>query len=422
MEGRKVASSFRDPDGFLFVRDKILYRQVNQACGQDYDLLMGSGLYSALVEKRLLIPHAEVDVSPFDADKAYKIIAPEQIPFISYPYEWSFSQLKDAALTTLKIQRLAFQFGMSLKDCSAYNIQFHQGSPVFIDTLSLERYQPGRPWIAYRQFCQHFLAPLALMALKDVRLNQLLRIYIDGIPLDLARKLLPLRMSLFAHIHLHAFSQGYFQDKQVRTADYKVGKMSFLGLVDNLESAVRKLRWKPGGTPWGDYYGSLGYSGEAFEHKKKVVSDFLDLVNPRTGWDLGANTGLFSRIAADKGIRIVSFDNDPAAVEKNYLECVKEQRKNLAPLLIDLTNPSPGIGWQNEERSSFMERGPVEVVMALALVHHLVISDNLSFEMIAEFFSRICSFLIVEFIPKDDPQVKRLLATREDILDRKSVV
>jgi hypothetical protein len=415
MEEKKIFSSFRDPSGYIFSREGIIYRQVNNVYKDDFDLLVNSGLYKTLVDRGLLISHSEEDVPAFDPGNAFKIIRPERISFISYPYEWSFSQLKDAALATLMIQKTAMEFGMSLKDCSAYNIQFHQGRPVLIDTLSFKKYSPGRPWIAYRQYCQHFLAPLALMALRDVRFNQLLRIYIDGIPLDLAMKLLPLKISLFPHIHLHALSQGYFQDKQVKVTDYKIGKIASLSLIDNLESAAKKLVWKPKGTVWGDYYDNIGYSTEAFEHKKRTVSDLLDAVMPRNCWDIGANIGVFSRIAADKGIQTVSIDSDPAAVEKNYRECAREKRKGILPLLMDLTNPSPGIGWQNEERVSFADRGPVDVVMALALIHHLVISDNLTFDMIAKFFSGLCRFLIIEFIPKDDPQVRRLLSSREDI-------
>ncbi len=415
MKESRVFSSFRDPSGFLFFRDGQLFRQVNKVYQEDFELLINSGLYENLVKKQLLVSHAEVDIPSFEPEKAYKIIQPETVPFISYPYEWCFSQLKDAALTTLKIQKTALEFGMSLKDCSAYNIQFYKNKPVLIDTLSLQKYQPGEPWVAYQQFCQHFLAPLALMSLRDIRFNQLLRIYLNGIPLDFAKKLLPFKMFLFTHIYLHALSQEYFQDKPVKTAAYKMRKMSFLGLIDNLESAVKKLTWKPQGTEWGDYYDNIGYSTEAFECKKKTVADFLDMIKPQNGWDLGANSGMFSRIAADKGIEIVSFDSDPVAVEKNYIECRKQIRKNILPLLIDLINPSPGIGWQNEERMAFMERGPVDVVLALALIHHLVISNNLPFDKIAEFLNRICRFLIIEFIPKNDPQIKRLLATRKDI-------
>ncbi len=261
---KNVPGSFRDPSGFLFYHNGELYRQINTAYRENYDLLMTSGLYSDLIREELLIPHKEADgVSP-PSDKFYKIIRPEPIPFISYPYEWSFSQLRAAALLTLNIQKRALTFGMSLRDASAYNIQFRKGKPILIDTLSFEKYREGAPWIAYRQFCQHFLAPLALMSYRDIRLNQLLRIYIDGIPLDLANSLLPFRvrlhLSLFTHISLHARSQKRFADKEVDTGRRTMSRLSFRGLIDNLESAVRKLTWKKYRTEWGNYYEDTNYS------------------------------------------------------------------------------------------------------------------------------------------------------------------
>lgn len=416
----RIPSSFRDPSGFLFKRDGLIYRQVNTVYKENYDHLINSGLYEALVNAGFLIPHDVVPTEPAELDNAYKIIRPELVEFISYPYEWCFSQLKDAALTTLKIQKTAQEFGMSLKDCSAYNIQFRKGKPVFIDTLSFEKYHEGRPWVAYRQFCQHFLAPLALMTYKDVRLNQLLRVYIDGVPLDLASSLLPFRtnfsFSLLAHIHLHARSQKRFADKSsIDTSRYKVSRLSFMGLVDNLESSIRKLTWQPKGTEWAEYYKDTNYSEDALKHKKQIVAEFLDKLIPKTVWDLGANVGIFSRIASDKGIPTISFDIDPAAVERNYLECVAEGETKILPLLIDLTNPSPGIGWENNERMSLFERGSADVVLALALVHHLAISNNVPLSKIAFFLSRICNSLIIEFVPKSDSQVQRILATRDDV-------
>ncbi|GAH44905.1 unnamed protein product, partial [marine sediment metagenome] len=323
---------------------------------------MNSGLYETLVGGVLLIPHEEVDVEPNCSGKVYKIIKPELILFVSYPYEWCFSQLKDAALTTLDIQRRSLDFGMSLKDCSAYNIQSMKGRPVLIDTLSFERYRDGQPWVAYRQFCQHFLAPLVLMSYRDIRLNQLLKIYLDGIPLDLTSTLLTVRtrfvFSLLSHIHLHAKSQKYFADKTVDRTAHKMTRRSLLGLIDSLESAVRRLKWDAKGTEWANYYRDSSYSPGALEHKRQLVSQFLDTVHPRTVWDLGANVGMFSRVASKRGICTVSFDIDPAAVEKNYIECVKRGETNILPLVFDLTNPSPSIGWENKERMSIFERGP----------------------------------------------------------------
>lgn len=413
-----IPSSFRDPSGFLFYRDGIIYRQINTFYKENYDHLMNSGLYKTLVNAELLIPHNEVDTEHAKTKIAYKIIKPEVIPFISYPYEWSFSQLKDAALTTLEIQKKALSFNMILKDSSAYNIQFMKGQPVFIDTLSFEKYHEGCPWIAYRQFCQHFLAPLALMSYRNIMLNQLFRIYIDGVPLKLASSLLPysshFKFSLLSHIHLHAKSQNYFADKPVQVTNRKMKHNSLLGLIDNLESAVRKLKWSFKGTEWGNYYNDTNYTSDSFSHKQQIVDGFVDKTGSKTVWDVGANTGIFSRISADKGIQTISFDIDPACVENNYLECVEKRETNILPLLLDLTNPSPGIGWDHKERMSLIERGPADLVLALALIHHLAISNNLPFIKIAEFFHKICNSLIIEFVPKNDSQVQRLLSTRKD--------
>lgn len=414
-----LSSSFRDPSGFLFTREGVLYRQVNRSYGENYELLMQSGLYDALVEAALLVPHKEVDIGLALTDQAHKVIAPDPIPFISYPYEWCFSQLKDSALATLEIQKKAFEFGMSLKDSSAYNIQFSNCAPVFIDTLSFEKHREGKPWVAYRQFCQHFLGPLALASRRDVRLSQLLRVYIDGVPLDLASSLLPFRsrlsFSLLVHIHLHARMQRRYAGRTARSPERKIGRMSFLGLLDNLSSAVRKLKWAPEGTEWADYYDSTNYTEEALAAKERLVGRFLDEVRPHTVWDLGANTGRFSRIAAERAALTVAFDVDPAAVEKNYLDCAGGGRGGVLPLVLDLTNPSPPLGWHGRERDSLFGRGPADAVLALALIHHLAIANNVPLVKIAEFFADICRWLVVEFVPKSDSQVQRLLSSREDI-------
>jgi len=418
-KSHSIAGSFRDPSGFVFQHEGKLYRQINQYYKDGYDLLISSGLYDELVERGLIIPHQEVSRGLAQSQSAYKVIAPEEIDFISYPYEWSFSQLKDAALTTLEIQQIAVNKGMMLKDANAFNIQFRGGKPVFIDTLSFEKCDLQRPWVAYRQFCQHFLAPLALMSYKDVRLNQLLRVFIDGIPLNLASSLLPKRtrfsFTLLSHIHLHARSQTIYSDKQTQKKDRKISSLGFMGLMNSLRKAVAGLTWQPEGTEWSDYYNDTNYSQEAFLKKQELTASFFDRTEGKTVWDLGANTGVFSRIASKKGFYTISFDVDFSAVEKNYLECVKVGEKNILPLVLDLTNPSPNIGWHSRERTSVVNRGPADIVLTLAMIHHLAISNNLPFLMIAQFLADICHSLIIEFIPKEDSQVQRLLASREDI-------
>jgi len=412
-------SSFRDSSGFLFYIENELYRVINSSYKEQYDHLINSELYKKLTENNLLISHEEINNLEIDYSY-YKIIKPKKIPFVSYPYEWSFSQLKDAALLTLRIQKGAMKYGMTLKDGSAYNIQFFNGKPIFIDTLSFEMYEDGQIWKPYKQFCQHFLAPLALMSKKDIRLNLLSKTFIDGIPLDLTAKLLPKttfgNFGLMAHIHAHAKSQKHYENKEdTKIKERTISKRSFEGLTDNLDSSIKKMTWKEDNTEWGNYYSDTNYSEESFEEKKKIILSTLEKITPRIVWDLGANTGIFSRLASDQGINTISFDIDPLAVEKNYLASLKNNEQDILPLILDLTNPSSNIGWSNDERISFLQRGPADLVFALALVHHLAISNNVPLYKIAEFFSAISKFLIIEFIPKSDSQVKRLLTTREDI-------
>lgn len=416
-------SSFRDPSGFVFYRESTLFRQVQTLYRDEYDHLMASGLYQALVDGGLLISHAEERADTLLTEGAYRILRPEPIPFISYPYEWCFSQLRDAALATLRIQKEALRCGMSLKDASAYNIQFRAGRPVLIDTLSFERYREGQPWAAYRQFCQHFLAPLALMSRTDIRLGQLLRTNVDGIPLDLASRLLPrrtwLNMGLLTHIHLHGAAQKRYEGQPVRRSEGQgsLGRTALLGLIDSLEGAVHRQTWRPSGTTWSEYYSQTNYSGQAMEGKRRLVAEMLDAIapQPRTVWDLGANTGIFSRLASERGAQTIAWDIDPGAVEKNYLECRAAGETHLLPLLEDLTNPSPDLGWELKERRSLMRRGPADLVLALALVHHLAIGANVPLGRVAQFLQTVGDWLIVEFVPKSDSQVQRLLASREDI-------
>ena len=413
------AASFRDPSGFLFHHEGILYRQVNRSYAQDFELLKSSGLYDLLVEKGLLIPHREVSLDLARTKDAVRILQPEPVPFISYPYEWCFSQLKDAALTTLRIQRLALKRGMCLKDASAYNIQFHEGRPVLIDTLSFTVYQEGAPWVAYRQFCQHFLAPLALMARCDIRLGALLRTNIDGVPLDLASRLLPWRTrlnpGLLMHIHAHARSQAKHQDRRQTGKTTRVGKNALRGIIDSLKGTVAKLKWRPGGTEWGEYYDDTNYSDSALMAKRDHVGGMLDKTDSRVVWDVGANNGFFSQVASDREMFTVAADIDPTAVEQNWRACRQGGRSHMLPLVMDLTNPSPGLGWGHEERDSFLDRGPADTVIALALIHHLAISNNVPLDRLAQFFARAGRHLIIEFVPKNDSQVQRLLATREDV-------
>jgi hypothetical protein len=427
MSKRAIGASFRDPSGFIFKHEGRAYRQVNQRYREDYDLLMSSGLFEALVAKNLLVGHEEVDPPAPTSPDHYRTLLPEQIPFISYPYEWCFSQLKDAALLTLRLQQIAMKHEMSLKDATSYNIQFLNGRPIMIDTLSFERYREGSPWVGYRQFCQHFLAPLSLMCKRDLRLLAMMRVHLDGIPLDLATSLLPTRSflnrGLYMHLRLHARFQRSYEGAASAKADEEakapkarpLSKRGVSNLVEDLRGVVRKLDWAPKGTEWADYYLGDSYEDDSLEHKQTLVRDQLKELAPSCVWDLGANTGVYSRIAAECCDRVVSFDIDPACVERNYREAKKTKETRVLPQLLDLVNPSPALGWAHDERSSLAQRAQADVILALALIHHIAISNNVPLPNVAAYLAELASNLIIEFVPKSDPKVKTLLATREDV-------
>jgi cyclopropane fatty-acyl-phospholipid synthase-like methyltransferase len=421
MSWQAVEGSFRDPSGFVYTRDHTLYRQVNTAFGKQFEAFIASGLYHELSREGLLVPHTQVGIELSATADAHAVLRPERIPFISYPYEWSFGQLQDAALLTLDIQERALNKGFTLRDSSAYNVQFQGGRAVFIDTLSFEPLDEGKPWAAYKQFCEHFLLPLTLMSTRDIRCGSLLRVYVDGIPLDLGSRLLPRRswasLSSVLHLHLHAWATSRYSGASVNSAakGKRMSRTSLLRLVQNLKNAVRSLSWKPAGTEWADYTSDNNYSDEAARSKRALVVTHLTGSGIRTVWDLGSNTGEYSRAAREVAPQVISFDVDPAAVERNYRRVRREGETGVLPLLLDLTNPSPAQGWAGRERLSLAERGPADALLALALIHHLAIGHNLPLDRIAAYLSRLGRLLIIEFVPKSDSQVKRLLLSRPDI-------
>jgi hypothetical protein len=412
-------SSFRDPSGFVFYENGKLFRQVNKVYKQEYDHLVSSGLYDKLVSKKLLIPHQEAKAHSGVSRNCYKVIEPEMLGFISYPYEWCFSQLKDSAVTTLRIMNIALKYNMVLKDASVYNVQFRGSQPIFIDTLSFEIYKENQPWKAYRQFVQHFLAPLSLMSYTDIRLNQLLKVFLDGIPLDLASRLLPVKtrinISLLLHIHAHARAQQKYAGKSQSTKDVKLSKRKLLTLIESLWETVQKLKLREKKSEWVNYYSFTNYSDSSFSRKKQLIQEIIFQLKPGLVWDIGANTGEFTQIAAVNGSDCVAFDIDPLAVELHYLNIKKSGSGNILPLILDVANPSPSIGWHNKERGNLEARKKPGLIMALALVHHLSISNGIPFEKVAEYFSSLSEYLIIEFVPKNDSQVQILLSSRDDV-------
>ncbi|TLU61486.1 class I SAM-dependent methyltransferase [Thalassotalea litorea] len=419
-------ASFRDPAGYVFIKNNQVYRKINTVGKAEFDSFYQSKFYKELTSRGWLIPHLDVS-DEFELTEEQAVIKPQPIPYISYPYEWCFSQLKDAALLTLDIQLLALEHGFTLKDASAFNIQFINSRPVFIDTLSFTRYDEG-PWVAYRQFCQHFLAPLLLTQQVDYRFSLFSRNFIDGLPLDFVSKLLPkkswVNFGILSHLHLHAKSQRHFSDvrklngasSRLKSANLNAEKLT--ALISNLRNTVNRLFMNETETEWGDYYQVNDYSSSQSLEKKAIVEAFLNETHTPLSLiaDLGSNSGEFTQLCGLHCQQVVAFDVDFRAIEALYQRCVAKPELNILPLLFDLTNPSPGIGWHNRERESFMHRAKFDLVMVLAVIHHMVIGNNVPLDVfISSLATMTKRYLIIEFVDKKDSQVQRMLSTRKDI-------
>ncbi|MFO1540950.1 MAG: methyltransferase, partial [Chloroflexota bacterium] len=387
--------SWRDPSGFVYRRDGVVLRQIASAFAPEWEAYLASGLHARLVARGMVLPFADAPLADaLDPATAWRVIRPEPLQVLSWPWEWSFGQLQAAGLLTLDLALAALDAGFVLRDASAFNIQLRGTQPVLIDSLSFARRVPDAPWTAYRQLCEHFLAPLALMAIRDVRLGRMLRSFPDGIPLDLASRLLPgrtkLRLGLATHLHLHARAQvrhgsaGAAQARAVRLPDARLR-----ALLTNLRGTIAGLRWDPGGTEWADYADNTSYGPAATAAKERIVAQMVADTAPALAWDIGANTGRYSAIAAAAGARVVAWDIDPAAVERHQRALLAAGETRITPLLLDLADPSPALGWALRERASLTDRADADLVLALALVHHLAIGRNVPLPMIATFLAEL---------------------------------
>jgi hypothetical protein len=412
-------SSFKDPSGFVFESGGQLYRQVNQYYAAQYRQLMDSGLYKHLVDRKQLIAHEEVAENLTNSAEWYTTLRPEPIPLISYPYEWCFEQLQDAALLTLSVLKTALQHGMILKDATPYNIQFYKGKPVFIDTLSFDTYDPKQPWIAYRQFCQCFLFPLYLEHYLKTDIQKILSTYIDGIPVDFVAKLLPLKSRLSLGVWLHVYLQHTASTNHRANNNNKqtaaFSKKKLLDVISHLNNIIAHFPTnKPYKTTWSNYYEDTILSKEYLQEKEKIIQAFCRQTNAHTVLDLGANDGYFSRLFASQQMQVIATDSDNRCISRLYQEVKTNNIGNILPLMLDIANPSPAIGFHNQERAAFHDRIKTDLVAALALVHHLVIGKNISLAVLAEYFNSIAPELIIEFVPKADEKVQQMLKTRPD--------
>lgn len=412
-------SSYRDPSGFLFYLDGSLYRQVNQVFRKDFDRFVNGGLYQQLVQKDFLVLHETIDANLLGSADWYQTLKPETLNFVSYPYEWCFDMTRDAALLTLEIAKEAMRFGMMLKDASAYNIQLHKGRMRFIDTLSFEEYDEQKPWIAYRQFCEQFFAPLALMHYLKEPLQSLLLAFPEGIPLPLAKKMLPLksrfRLSSYLHLHLHASLSKTTSLKNETNKPFSKQKMQ--NLLQSLEDGIRSFSFSDHSGVWSGYYEEALQRKDYITTKKEIILNWVSSLPVHSVLDAGANEGEFSELLHQKAGYIISADFDHYSINKLYKRIKEENISNIHPLIVDLSNPTPAIGVNNRERTEFTGRIKPDLVMALALIHHLAIGKNIPLRNIADMFYSMGSFLIIEFVPKEDEKIQLMLQQKKDIYE-----
>ena len=407
------AGSFRDPAGFLYRQDGGLFRHINASGLADFDRFERSGLAAELLAEKKLVPYRTVR-----ADRTGKVLELEELPFVTYPYEWSFRQLRDAALLTLELARRGLEHGLMLKDASAFNVAFRDGRPIFLDHTSFMICRENTPWPAYRQFVMHFLAPLLVMKYTDMRCLGLLRENLGGISPDFAGRLLPRRtwfsFTALAHVHLHAVMERKYssQEGDVRQVGMKPERLrDFLRALADETTALKPPVQR---TDWEAYYRRNSYSDAAFAAKQEAVRKFCAAHPGGVTVDLGANTGVFSEIAAEHSETVIAADIDPQSVEMLY-ETARTHCPKLQPVLQDLANPSPAVGVFNAECAPFLARCKGDKVLGLALIHHLRITGNWDLERIVRLFAGTAPHALVEFVPADDVQVKRLVRGRDAI-------
>ncbi|MEH1009243.1 class I SAM-dependent methyltransferase [Winogradskyella sp. ECml5-4] len=409
-------SSFRDPSGYVFVENGNIKRVINPIYFKQYKALTDSGFYDVLFKNNLLIPHEELSNTP---EKI--IIQAEKIPYVTYPYEWSFNMYKEAALLTLKLQKYSLEHGFSLKDASAFNITFHKGRAVFIDTLSFDFYTEDSPWRAYKQFITHFFGPLVLAHYHGAQQLKLLSNFMDGIPVKMISSMLPLKTKLspvlYSNIHLLAkLEDKHNEDYKGEAKQATLSKKGQLNIIQSLYDYIKKIDLKEH-SEWGNYYDKINYTNDAFVKKSDIINTWVNTLKPERLIDVGGNDGTFVR-KLERSVEIALVcDIDNNAVDFNHKTSKLKKEQFMLAFLLDVLNPSPAIGLNNTERDSFLKRIEAfepDIVFALAVIHHMSLSGNVPFNASAKFFSSFSKYLIIEFPKRDDSWVQRLLNNKAD--------
>jgi hypothetical protein len=422
--GNPDPGSFRDPLSRGYVDDSAVWRGLSEEGLADFEAYAATEAFARAQTDGRVVATTEVPVADAPIGPSWAgALRHERLRVITYPYEWAFSMLRDAARLQLELSREALAEGILTKDATSYNVQFDGARPVFIDVGSFERLVPGEPWPGYRQFCELFLNPLYVQAIAGVPFQPLLRGTIHGISPSVTASLIAgrgrLRRDLFTHVRLHARAEARYADADAER-DVK-GELQRAGfgpkLIDaqlaNLQRAVERVEWDESASTWSSYGERGHYSDADLDAKEAFVADATRAIDQPLVLDLGANDGRFSRVAVAAGASLaIAVDGDHLVVDHLYRALRREGETRILPLVMDLSDPSPGLGWRGRERPAFVDRVRPDLVLCLAVIHHLAISGTVPFPEIVRFLHDFSAPLVVEMPHRDDPMAARLLARK----------
>lgn len=427
--GELDAGSFRDPDSRVFHADGQILRALSERGAQDWRALERSRLFAAATQDGRLVATEEAELTGelplLRTERAAAVLRHERIPFVSYPYEWTFGMLRDAALLQLDLLLDALDEDLTLKDATPYNVQFRGARPVFVDVGSFEPLRDGEPWIGYRQFCELFLYPLLLAAWKDLPFGPWLRGSLDGIRPAEMRQVLSardrFRRGALTNVFLHARLERSYAargrtggdvKKELRAAGFN--KELVRANVRKMRKLVQRLSWEPPKGVWTEYRADNTYTDADAAAKAAFVGAAAQQTAPELVWDLGTNDGHYARICAEHAGYVVAIDLDAAPVEILYRRLRDEGRTDILPLTLNLTDASPGLGWRGRERRRLEDRGRPGLVLCLALLHHVSITGNVPVAEYVDWLRELGAAVVIEFVRRNDPMVERLLAAKRE--------
>ena len=414
--------SFRDRRGKVFYRNGEVYRALDSQASLAWVHLEKSPFYARNLSLGRIVKTTTAE-SDFPLDSQWtSVVRHDRIQAISYPYEWCFSQLKEAALLQLDLIAEALADDITVRDATPYNIQWRGCAPVFIDIPSFRQRLPGESWTGYLQFCKLFLYPLLIQAHLDIPFHPLLRGNLDGIEPEVCARMFSwhdfLKAGVTGHVFLHSAmrkNQNPNGRLEKELEESGLGKELMDATVRKMRKLVESLQWKQKKSVWSDYTRQHSYNSLDFAAKERFVDSVCSQEQPSIVWDVGANTGHFSRLAAKYAELVLAIDGDHLAVERNFTELKSENVKNILPLCMNFADPSPGLGWRGQERTPLAYRAQPDLVLCLAVVHHLVLAANLHLDDLVDFLAELTPRLIIEFVTREDPMVGELLKHKEDV-------